>query len=72
MSVISSRVSSVSSILRSSGGKAQFLNRKSRVTFKLPNNIKDIIFNFEGVRGNKEYNDLICLLKECQIEVRTI
>ncbi|XP_029034108.2 RNA polymerase I-specific transcription initiation factor RRN3 [Osmia bicornis bicornis] len=68
MSVVSSRVSSVSSILKSPGVRSQLIRRSSRVYFKLPKDFKNIIYNFESGNGTKDYEDLICILRDSNIK----
>lgn len=69
MSVISSRVSSVSSILKSSGIRSQLIKQSNRVYFKLAKDLKGIIYNFEAGKGTKDYEDLIHLLRNSNIKV---
>jgi len=71
MSVVSSRVSSVSSILKASGVRTQFVNQPNKVYFKLPKNVKDILCNFTSGNGIKEYEKLIHLLKTGTLKVKT-
>ncbi|CAK9826610.1 RNA polymerase I-specific transcription initiation factor RRN3 [Anthophora retusa] len=68
MSVVSSRVSSVSSILKSPGVRSQLIRQSNRVYFKLPKDLKSIIYNFETGNGTKEYEDLICILQDSNIK----
>lgn len=68
MSVVSSRVSSVSSILKSPGIRSQLNRQSNRVYFKLPKDIKNIIFNFETHNEIKDYEDLLCFLKDSNIK----
>ncbi|CAK9818627.1 RNA polymerase I-specific transcription initiation factor RRN3 [Anthophora plagiata] len=68
MSVVSSRVSSVSSILKSPGVRSQLIRQSNRVYFKLPKDLKSIIYNFESGNGTKEYEDLICILQDSNIK----
>ncbi|KAK2576891.1 hypothetical protein KPH14_005516 [Odynerus spinipes] len=68
MSVVSSRVSSVSSILKSPGIRSQLAKQSNRVYFKLPKNIKTILFNYEAHNGIKDYDDLICMLKNPNVK----
>ncbi|OAD62109.1 RNA polymerase I-specific transcription initiation factor RRN3, partial [Eufriesea mexicana] len=68
MSVISSRVSSVSSILKTPGIRSQLIRQSNRVYFKLPKDLKGIIYNFEAGNGTKDYEDLICLLRDSNIK----
>ncbi|XP_076236252.1 RNA polymerase I-specific transcription initiation factor RRN3 homolog Tif-IA [Calliopsis andreniformis] len=68
MSVVSSRVSSVSSILKAPGVRSQLIRQNNRVYFKLPKDLKSIIYNFEAGNGTKDYEDLICILRESTIK----
>lgn len=68
MSVVSSRVSSVSSILKAPGVRSQLIRQTNRVYFKLPKDLKSIIYNFEAGNGTKDYEDLICILRESNIK----
>lgn len=72
MSVVSSRVSSVSSILKTPGIRSQLIRQSNRVYFKLPKNLKSIIYNFEIGNGTKDYEDLICTLRDSNIKVYII
>lgn len=72
MSVVSSRVSSVSSILKTPGIRSQLIRQSNRVYFKLPKNLKSIIYNFEIDNGTKDYEDLICTLRDSNIKVYII
>lgn len=69
MSVVSSRVSSVSSILKNPGVRSQLIKQSNRVYFKLPKDLKSIIYNFESGNGTKDYEDLICILRDSNIKV---
>ncbi|XP_072750819.1 RNA polymerase I-specific transcription initiation factor RRN3 isoform X2 [Anoplolepis gracilipes] len=65
MSVVSSRVSSVSSIIKATGLRSQLNKQCSRIQcLKLPKDIKSILYNFKAGSGIKEYEKLIHLLKE--------
>ncbi|XP_076301490.1 RNA polymerase I-specific transcription initiation factor RRN3 homolog Tif-IA [Lasioglossum baleicum] len=68
MSVVSSRVSSVSSILKAPGVRSQLIRQSNRVYFKLPKNLKNIIYNFENGSVTKDYEDLICVLRDSNIK----
>ncbi|XP_011858498.1 PREDICTED: RNA polymerase I-specific transcription initiation factor RRN3 [Vollenhovia emeryi] len=68
MSVVSSRVSSVSSILKTSGVRTKFVKQPGKVYFKLPRDIKNILCNFANSDGIKEYEKLIHSLKECAVK----
>ncbi|XP_017886626.1 RNA polymerase I-specific transcription initiation factor RRN3 [Ceratina calcarata] len=67
MSVVSSRVSSVSSILKN-GVRSQLLRQSNRVYFKLPQDLRNIIYNFEAGSGAKDYEELICILRDSIIK----
>ncbi|XP_018302784.1 RNA polymerase I-specific transcription initiation factor RRN3 [Mycetomoellerius zeteki] len=60
MSVVSSRISSVSSMLKDSGVRAQFIKQPKICT--LPKNVKDILYNYKGIR-KKEYDKLVHSIK---------
>ncbi|KAL6254420.1 hypothetical protein P5V15_014468 [Pogonomyrmex californicus] len=68
MSVVSSRVSSVSSILKVSGVRSQFIKQPSKVYFKLPKDVKNILCNYMKDNGIKDYEKLIYSLKEGAIK----
>lgn len=70
MSVVSSRISSVSTLLKGSGVRSQLIKQSNRVYFKLPNDIKKILCDFEAGNGIKEYMNLIHLLREGIIKVK--
>ncbi|XP_060818468.1 RNA polymerase I-specific transcription initiation factor RRN3 [Bombus pascuorum] len=72
MSVVSSRVSSVSSILKTPGVRSQLIRQSNRVHFKLPKDLKSIIYNFEAGNGTKDYEDLICILRDSTIKDRDL
>ncbi|KAG5330989.1 RRN3 factor, partial [Acromyrmex heyeri] len=61
MSVVSSRISSVSSMLKDSGVRAQFIKQPNKIC-TLPKDIKDILYNYKGIR-KKEYEKLIHSIK---------
>ncbi|EGI57994.1 RNA polymerase I-specific transcription initiation factor RRN3 [Acromyrmex echinatior] len=61
MSVVSSRISSVSSMLKDSGVRAQFIKQPDKICI-LPKDIKDILYNYKGIR-KKEYEKLIHSIK---------
>jgi len=70
MSVVSSRVSSVSSIIKATGLRAQ-LKQCNRIQYlKLPEDIKSILCNYKAGSGIKEYEKLIYSLKEGAIKVK--
>ncbi|KAK1137539.1 hypothetical protein K0M31_002044 [Melipona bicolor] len=68
MSVVSSRVSSVSSLLKDPGIRSQLIRQSNRVYLKLPKNLRSILFNFEAGNGTKDYEDLICILRNSDIK----
>lgn len=70
MSVVSSRVHSVSSILKSSGVREQLIKQSNRVHFKLPKDIKSILCNFEVGNKNQGYEEVIQLLQTAIIRVK--
>lgn len=59
----------MSSILKGSGVRAQFIKQPSKVHFKLPKDVKNILCNFANSDGIKEYEKLIYSLKEGVIKV---
>lgn len=62
--MVSSRVNSVSSILQGPGVREKFIKQSNRVFFKLPNDIKSVLCNFETSNDVKEYETLKQLLRE--------
>lgn len=68
MSVVSSRISSVSSMLKDSGVRAQFIKQPKICT--LPKNVKDILYNYKGIR-KKEYDKLVHSIKNGVVKVMT-
>lgn len=68
MSVVSSRVSTISSILQS-GVRAQILGQQNRVRFKLPNDLKIVLNNYETGVDRKSYEELICILRDTDVKV---
>lgn len=72
MSVVSSRVSSVSSIIKTTGIRSQLNKQSNRIHYlKLPKDIKSILYNFKTGNGIKEYEKLIHILKEDAVKVKT-
>lgn len=70
MSVVSSRVSSVSSIIKATGLRSQ-LKQYNRIQYlKLPKDIKSILSNYKAGSGIKEYEKLIYSLKEEAVKVK--
>lgn len=70
MSVVSSRISSVSSIIKASGIRSQ-LKQCNRIQYlKLPKDIKSILCNYKTGSGIKEYEKLIHSLKEDAVKVK--
>ena len=63
MSVVSSRVSSVSSIIKATGLRSQLIKQSSRAYFKLPKDIKNILYNYKAGKGTKEYEKLLHSLR---------
>lgn len=71
MSVVSSRVSSVSSIIKATGIRTQLNKQCNRIQYlKLPKDIKSILCNFKTGNGIKEYEKLLHSLKEDAIKVK--
>ncbi|XP_012272863.1 RNA polymerase I-specific transcription initiation factor RRN3 [Orussus abietinus] len=68
MSVVSSRVSSVSSLLKGPGMRSKLIGQSNRVNFKLPKNLKNILSNFENGCDRKIYEDLIRILRDSNIK----
>ncbi|XP_070168180.1 RNA polymerase I-specific transcription initiation factor RRN3 isoform X2 [Polyergus mexicanus] len=69
MSVVSSRVSSVSSIIKATGIRTQLNKQCNRIQYlKLPKDIKSILCNFKTGNGIKEYEKLLYSLKEDAIK----
>ncbi|XP_050453015.1 RNA polymerase I-specific transcription initiation factor RRN3-like isoform X1 [Cataglyphis hispanica] len=69
MSVASSRISSVSSIIKATGIRTQLNKQYNRIQYlKLPKDIKSILYNFNTDNGLKEYEKLIHSLKEDAIK----
>ena len=68
-SIVSSRVSSVSSILKGSGVRAAIVGSRKRICFKLPKNIKTVLLNFENGCNRQEYQDMICILRDSNPKV---
>lgn len=58
----------MSSILKAPGVRSQLIRQSNRVYFKLPKNLKEIIYNFEAGNGKKDYEDLICILRDSNIK----
>ncbi|KYN17466.1 RNA polymerase I-specific transcription initiation factor RRN3 [Trachymyrmex cornetzi] len=61
MSVVSSRISSVSSMLKNSEIRAQFIKKPDKIC-TLPKDVKDILYNYKGIR-KKKYEKLIHSIK---------
>ncbi|XP_012255326.1 RNA polymerase I-specific transcription initiation factor RRN3 isoform X2 [Athalia rosae] len=68
MSVASSRLSSVSSLLKSPGMRAKVVNQASKVRFKLPKNLKDILTNFGSGFDHKQYENLIVTIRDADMK----
>ncbi|KAI4504023.1 hypothetical protein M0802_000494 [Mischocyttarus mexicanus] len=68
MSIVSSRISSLNSILKSPGVRSQLLRQSNKVYFKLPKNVKNILINFESRTNIKDYEDLVCILRSSSIK----
>ncbi|XP_066589763.1 RNA polymerase I-specific transcription initiation factor RRN3 isoform X1 [Prorops nasuta] len=68
MSVVSSKISSVSSILKTPGVRSKLSRPANKVYFKLPQDLRTIILNFESGESNKEYNNLLSILQTYTIK----
>ncbi|XP_015190630.1 PREDICTED: RNA polymerase I-specific transcription initiation factor RRN3 [Polistes dominula] len=68
MSIVSSRISSLNSILKSPGARSQLLRQSNKVYFKLPKNVKDILINFENRSNIRDYEDLVCILRSSSVK----
>ena len=70
MSIVSSRATSVASILKGAGVRAKLIGQKNRVNFRLPKNLREILLNYEKGCDRKVYEDFICILRDSTIKVR--
>ncbi|XP_014223564.1 RNA polymerase I-specific transcription initiation factor RRN3 [Trichogramma pretiosum] len=69
MSVVSSRISSVSSILKGSGVRAStLLASQKKICFKLPDDITSVITNYENGSDHQTYGDMICILRDSNVK----
>ena len=64
MSIVSSRVSSVASILKTPGSRSSLLDQPKRIRFKLPDDLKTVLINFETGADCQVYKDLVCILRD--------
>lgn len=64
MSVITSK-SSLLSILKTSSGTPR--NSLNRVRFQLPSNIRNIFLDFKSGANTKEYENLVCTIRDSEI-----
>lgn len=69
MSIVSSRVSSVSSILKGSGVRSALVNSQKRICFKLPRNLKTVLLNYENGCDRQAYQDMVCILRDSNVKV---
>ncbi|XP_001602153.1 RNA polymerase I-specific transcription initiation factor RRN3 [Nasonia vitripennis] len=68
MSIVSSRVSSVSSILKGSGVRSALVNSQKRICFKLPRNLKTVLLNYENGCDRQAYQDMVCILRDSNVK----
>ncbi|KAJ8680286.1 hypothetical protein QAD02_016073 [Eretmocerus hayati] len=68
MSVVSSRVSSVSSILKGSGVRSSLVGTQKRICFKLPQNVETTLLEYEDGRDRQAYQDMICILRDSNVK----
>jgi hypothetical protein len=69
MSVVSSRVSSVSSILKGSGVRSTLVSSQKRICFKLPTDLKTVLINYQNGCDRQAYQDMICILRDSNVKV---
>lgn len=69
MSIVSSRVSSVASILKTPGSRSSLLDQPKRIRFKLPDDLRNVILNFETGADSQMYRDLVCILRDSNLKV---
>jgi hypothetical protein len=72
MSVVSSRVSSVSSILKGSGVRSTLVSSQKRICFKLPTDLKTVLINYQNGCDRQAYQDMICILRDSNVKVYQI
>lgn len=68
MSIVSSRVSSVASILKTPGSRSSMLDQPKRIRFKLPDDLKSVIHDFESGIDCQMYKDLVCILRDSTLK----
>ena len=70
MSIASSatRVSRLSSILKGSSVRSSF-GQPKKICFKLPEDIKSVLTNYENGSDRQEYHDMICILRDTNVKV---
>ncbi|XP_058804012.1 RNA polymerase I-specific transcription initiation factor RRN3 [Phymastichus coffea] len=68
MSVVSSRVTSVSSILKGSGVRTALVGPQKKICFKLPRDLKTVLLNYENGRDRQAYQDMICILRDSNVK----
>lgn len=69
MSVVSSRVTSVSSILKGSGVRSALVGPQKKICFKLPRDLKTVLLNYENGCDRQAYQDMICILRDSNVKV---
>ncbi|XP_011307388.1 RNA polymerase I-specific transcription initiation factor RRN3 [Fopius arisanus] len=67
MSVVSTRSTSLSSILTTSGHRAKQREKWSRVVFVPPKDLKKTLVNYETGADRKSYDALICMIRDADI-----
>lgn len=68
MSIVSSRVSSVASILKTPGSRSSLLDQPKRIRFKLPDDLRNVLLNFETGADCQMYKDLVCILRDSNLK----
>lgn len=61
----------MSSILKGSGVRSSIVKSK-KICFKLPQNVKKILANYENGCDHQIYMDMICILRDTNVKVRLI
>ncbi|XP_034942157.1 RNA polymerase I-specific transcription initiation factor RRN3 [Chelonus insularis] len=68
MSVISTRSTSVASILKTPGLRKKIASQSNRVRFRLPDDLKSVLINYESGRETKPYEDLIYIVRDAPMK----
>ena len=69
-SVVSSRISSISSILKSPGVRSSLVGKK--ICFQLPKDIKTVLSNYENGQNIQTYDNVICILRDSNVNVSIV